>query len=192
MLSQIVSILQIAVMIVCPVCCTGGICPAEQCCAPALYFSKSSGPGQSSNAQRCSSDSSDTALPSCCSDCGNGTEKTQGQSEKSQTEDLLESKLANSNRLLETTCPIESCPRSPYSEQSCQCICGGALSEKSVDRSVDSESLPYGASDVDRLGPSLFARQRAQSRSRAAPYFHQTQSGNTGRAARILLRSFLI
>lgn len=192
MLSQIVSILQIVVTIVCPICCTGGICPADQCCAPALGFSETSCSDQVSNFQRRSSDSSQTALSSCCNDCGNGTEKTPSQNEEPQTQDQLDSKLANSIRLSKTTCPIESCPKTPCSEQSCQCICGGALSEKSVDRTVDSESLPYGVNDADRLGPSLFAKQRAQSRSYAAPYFRQMQSGNTGRAARILLRSFLI
>ena len=191
MLSQIVSILQIAVMIVCPVCCISGTCPAEQCCDSALDFSKLSS-DQFGITQRYTSDSSEAALSTCCNDCGNSTEKTGSQIENSQTQDLLETKLVNSNCFSKTTCPTEPCPSNPCSEQSCQCVCGGALSENSVDSTADSENALCRSIDTEGLGPSLFGSQLAQSRSHAASLLHHMQSGNTGRAARILLRSFLI
>ncbi len=217
MLSQIVSILQIAVMIVCPICCASGVCPSKQCCA-----STPDSPGSNDldglvgvcDNDFCGNQSREMEVVSaCCNAC-----KTDDASETDDASvngenlpslgdlDQLAAMptCANENKTnctkistlspsSKSPCPNESCPNEPCSKHCCQCVCGGALYEKAAGENVEFGFSLRRDFDADQLcASSLFAKQLVQRRSREAAHLHETQSGNIGRAARIRFLSFLI
>jgi len=211
MLSQIVSILQIAVMIVCPICCTSGVCPSKQCCA-----STPDSPGSNDldglvgfcDNDCCGNQSREMEVVSaCCNACETDGASGNGENlpslgdldqlaamptcaNENKTNCAKNSTLSPSSK---SPCRNESCPNEPCSKHCCQCVCGGALFEKAVGENVEFEFSLRRDFDADQLcASSLFVKQLVQRRSREAAHLHETQSGNIGRAARIRFLSFLI